>query len=90
VITSLLSERLRNPEWAIFILKIIIVPAFPKHFVTFCSSLPDAAPRLESPRDAFLLNNKELYHAVVTPHIPISSEVESGRRTIYQERLNRS
>lgn len=52
--------------------------------------VPDAAPRLESPGDAFLLNNKELYHAVVTPHIPLDSAVESGRRTIYQERLNRS
>jgi hypothetical protein len=52
--------------------------------------VPDAAPRLESPGDAFLLNNKELYHAVVTPYMPFDSEVESGRRTIYQERLNRS
>lgn len=50
---------------------------------------PIDAPRLEHPGEAFLLNNKEVYHAVVTPNIPLDSSVESGRRTIYQERLNR-
>ena len=52
---------------------------------------PDAAPRLEDPGQAFLLNNKELYHAVVTPYISNAAEgPESANRTIYQERLNKN
>ena len=50
---------------------------------------PADAPRLEEPGQAFLLNNKEVYHAVVTPYMPPESTADSGRRTIYQERLNR-
>lgn len=52
---------------------------------------PDAAPRLEKRGQAFLLNNKELCHAVVTPYISNAQEgPESANRTIYQERLNKN
>lgn len=49
---------------------------------------PTAAPRLNTTGEAFLLNNKEVYHAVVTPYMPLTAEAPSGRRTIVQERLN--
>jgi hypothetical protein len=45
---------------------------------------PTWSPCLEKAGEAFLLNNRELYHAVVTPY-SISSDC---RRTILQERLN--
>lgn len=45
---------------------------------------PTFSPRLEKEGEAFLLNNKELYHAVVRPYA-LSSDC---RRTILQERLN--
>ena len=45
---------------------------------------PTYSPRLEKAGEAFLLNNRELYHAVVTPY----STSSDCRRTIFQERLN--
>jgi hypothetical protein len=48
---------------------------------------PTLAPRLQERGEAFLLNNKDVYHAVVSPYIPEDSQIESGRKGFNREFL---